>query len=264
MPAVPNHERPIDRLLEIMSILRGPDGCPWDREQSLETLKQYLLEETYEVLDAIDSGDRVMLEDELGDLLLQIVFQAQLCREEGSFDFDGVASRIGEKLVRRHPHVFGDIEVDGSAEVLKNWEAIKKQEKGDKEKSATDGIPHSFPALMKAEKLQRKVSRIGFDWDDVQDVVQKVDEELDEVKKALASGDREALQAELGDLLFATVNLTRSLEFNAEDLLNASIRKFIRRFKSVEKRIQQEGKDLHGMTLAEMDVYWDAVKREEG
>lgn len=263
MPAPPGGQ-PIDRLREIMQILRSEDGCPWDREQTLETLKPYLVEETYEVLDAIDSGDRKLLAEELGDLLLQVVFQSQLCAEEGAFTFDDVAGHIAEKLVRRHPHVFGDIDVEDSDEVLRNWDSIKREERaGTDQTSALDGVPRHLPALLKAEQVQRRAARVGFDWDDLEPVLAKVEEELGEIRDALAAGDRGAAGSELGDLLFAAVNLGRFLERPAEDALQDTIARFGRRFRRVESLVQAAGRDWPTYTLDELDAYWEQAKDEE-
>ena len=256
-------ETPIDRLLSLMRTLRSEKGCPWDREQNLQTLKQYLVEESYEVLDAIDSGDRSRLVDELGDLLLQVVFQAQICSEEGSFTFDDVARTISDKLVRRHPHVFGKVKVSGSDEVLKNWEKIKRTEKDGEPRSAVAGIPRHLPALHKAQQVQKKAARVGFDWDAVRDVMAKVEEELAEVKAAMKSRRTRRVKEELGDLLFAVVNLSRFLGHNAEEALDETIAKFVRRFQGIETRVHQQGRKMTDCTLAELDAIWNEIKRKE-
>jgi len=255
--------KPIDRLLEIMRTLRSENGCPWDREQSLQSLKQYLVEECYEVLDAIDSNDRSKLAEELGDLLLQIVFQSQICAEEGSFTFDDVARLISEKLVRRHPHVFGEVKVSGSAEVLKNWDQIKRTEKEGEPRSVVAGIPRHLPALHKAQQVQKRAARVGFDWEAVHQVVDKLDEEIAEVKQALAAGKADEIREEIGDLLFAAVNLSRFLGHDAEEVLNGTIAKFVRRFQAIEQRVHEQGRKMTDCTLAEMDAIWDEVKRSE-
>jgi len=261
-PALPG-ETPIARLVRIMATLRSERGCPWDREQSLDSLKPFLIEESYEVLDAIESGNRKLLEEELGDVLLQVVFQAQICAEEGSFRFDDVATHISDKLVRRHPHIFGDVQVADSAEVIRNWEAIKKQEKGERARSAVEGIPRHLPALEKADKVQRKVARLGFDWGEVEGVIGKIDEEVGEIKQALKSGQPDLIREEIGDLLFAAVNLSRFLGHNAEELLNLTVAKFTRRFQEIEKRLHAEGRQVTDCDLAELDRIWDEVKRAE-
>ncbi|MBU0679364.1 MAG: nucleoside triphosphate pyrophosphohydrolase [Verrucomicrobia bacterium] len=252
----------IDRLLAIMSRLRGEGGCPWDREQTLESLKQYLVEETYEVIDAIDSGDRSTLEEELGDLLLQIVFQSQICSEDGSFTFDDVAGNISDKLVRRHPHVFGDVQVADSDEVVRNWDAIKKDEKKER-KSATDGVPRAMPALQRAHQIQKRAAKVGFDWDETRQVIDKIEEEIAEVKEAITSGREDRIREEMGDLLFAAVNLSRFLGHNAEEILDRTIEKFVTRFKTVEDKAHAEGKQVTDFSLAELDVFWEDAKRNE-
>jgi tetrapyrrole methylase family protein / MazG family protein len=255
--------RPMDRLLAIMRILRSPAGCPWDREQSLKTLKPHLIEESYEVLDAIDSGDRGKLAEELGDVLLQVVFQSQMCSEEGSFAFDDVARRISEKLIRRHPHVFGDVKVSGAGEVLRNWETIKRTEKKGEIRSAVAGIPRHLPALHKAQQVQKRAARVGFDWHAAHQVVEKVEEEIAEVKQAMATEDSVAVRGEIGDLLFAVVNLSRYLGHNAEEALDETVKKFIRRFQEIERRLHAQGRRMTDCDLAELDAIWNDIKRTE-
>jgi len=257
-------DTPTQRLIATMARLRGPDGCPWDKEQTLESLKKYLVEESYEVLDAIESGDVERHKEELGDLLLQIAFQSQIREEQGDFCFDDVADRIVQKLVHRHPHVFGDTRVKGTQDVLRNWETLKAAEK---DKSAgtepLGGIPRHLPALHKAHKIQTRAARVGFDWTEVHDVVAKIEEELREVKEALKLGDAEQLREELGDLLFAVVNLSRFRKISAEEALDRTVAKFARRFGDVERRVRQSGKQLADCDLAELDAHWEAVKLEE-
>ncbi|MFH1477800.1 MAG: nucleoside triphosphate pyrophosphohydrolase [Verrucomicrobiota bacterium] len=261
----------LQNLLDIMAKLRGADGCPWDREQTLEMLKQYLVEECYEVIDAIDSGQADKHADELGDLLLQVVFQAQIRREAGLFAFEDVVDRICKKLIRRHPHVFSNVRVSGSQDVLKNWEAIKAQEKKDaadqrsgEPSSLVGNMPRHLPALHKAHHLQKRLARVGFDWNQVHDVVAKIDEELAEVKQALAAGDAEQINAELGDLLFAVVNLSRFQGLNAEEVLQRAVDKFAKRVQAVEQRVRRSGRELSQCSLAELDAHWNAVKAAEG
>lgn len=255
----------IERLLDVMRRLRGPDGCPWDREQTSESLKSDLIEEAYEVIDAIESGDVSELEEELGDLLLQVVFHSQICTEDGHFEFHQVADGISEKLVRRHPHVFGEVEVSGSGEVLQNWDAIKKQEKkeGDKPRSIVAGIPKHLPALQKAHQIQKRAARAGFDWDNIDDVFAKLHEEIDEVKEAIGRSHEEDIRDELGDLLFSVVNVSRYLGHNPEELLNHNIKKFVRRFQHVETRVHDSGKEFKEFSLAQLDVFWDEAKMSE-
>ena len=248
----------IARLLRIMTRLRGPGGCPWDREQTHQSIRHNLIEECYEALDALDANNMDEFRDELGDLLLQVVFHAQMASEAGQFNFDTVAKSIADKLVRRHPHVFGKKRADTSIEVLKQWETIKKEEKN--AHSIVAEIPRSLPALLKADKVQRKVARVGFDWKRVGDVVAKVEEELRELKGALASSDRRQFEEELGDLLFAAVNLARFEGLHAEELLNRTISKFIARFQQIERAVHQSGRRLEDCTLEEFDALWESAK----
>lgn len=252
------------RLYDVMKKLRGPDGCPWDREQTMQTLKPCLLEETYELLDAMDSPDLAQHLEELGDVLLQVVFQCAIREEEGHFNFNAVAASLTEKLIRRHPHVFGDVVADSSGHVLRNWEAIKSQERGKEPgKSALDGVPATLPALLKAQRVQEKAARVGFDWEDASGATDKLAEELAEVQEAVAAGDPQRVREEVGDLLFSVVNYCRFLGVDAESALDAANQKFARRFKSVERRAAQQGKRLTDMDLAGMDALWDEVKAAE-
>lgn len=257
-------EDSMTRLLEIMARLRGPDGCPWDREQTLDTLKPYLIEESYEVLEAMDSGDRIALREELGDLLLQIVFQSQLCSEAGDFSFHDVATAISDKLVRRHPHVFGDVEAKDSEAVLKNWDAIKKVEKGGGTASPIDGIPRTLPALAKAREVQKRVSRSGFDWLDTAPVKEKVEEEWKELEDAMESGDADRIHDEFGDVLFSMVNLSRFLHLDAEEVLRSSVDKFSRRYRRVEALAAAAQRSVLDCTLEELDAFWEQAKAGEG
>lgn len=255
----------IERLLGIMQRLRGPGGCPWDREQTLESLKSDLIEEAYEVIDAIESGNCSHLEEELGDLLLQVVFQSQICEEDGHFEFSDVATAIADKLERRHPHVFGEVQVADSGEVLQNWDAIKKAEKkeGGKLASIVSGIPKHLPALQKAHQVQKRAARAGFDWKHIDDVFDKLHEEIDELKEAISRNHEADIRDELGDLLFSAVNVSRYLGHNPEELLNHNIKKFISRFQKVEEKVHASGKEFKAFTLDELDSFWDEAKREE-
>lgn len=252
---------PVDPLVEVMARLRSPEGgCPWDREQTHESLRKYMLEEAYEVVEAIGRGDPEHICEELGDVLLQVAFHAQVARENGTFDLHDVVQVITEKLVRRHPHVFGDVEARTSADVTRNWEAIKRQEKGDTApESLMKGISAALPALSRANDVQKKAAKVGFDWDDIQGPISKVREELDEV--LAASPDQ--VEGEVGDLLFAVVNLARMLKVDPELALSGTTAKFIRRFQHIERRAAQQGRVLTDMTLAEMDVLWDEAKQAE-
>ena len=252
----------IARLLQIMARLRGPGGCPWDREQTHQSIRHNLIEECYEALDALDAGNMEAFKDELGDLLLQVVFHAQMASEDGKFDFDGVAKSINDKLVRRHPHVFGSTKARNSAEVLQQWETIKKSEKSATSIVHLEDLPKHLPALLKADKVQRKVARVGFDWKHVKDVIAKVEEELREVKNARASKSRKQFEEEVGDLLFAVVNLARFENLQAEELLNRSTAKFVKRFQVIEKAVHASGRRLEDCTLAELDALWESAKHK--
>jgi MazG family protein len=257
----------IQRLLGIMDKLRDPGGCPWDREQTLRTLTPYLLEEAHEVIEAIETGDAQHHREELGDLLFQVVFQARIAREEGKFDFADVCDSISDKLTRRHPHVFGDVSVSGSREVIKNWERIKADErkaKGDKPRSAIGGVPVSLPALVRAERLTEKAGAVGFDWPDAKSVVAKVREELDELLEAMEHGDQAHVESELGDVLFAMANLGRWLKVHPEEALRSTLRRFEARFHYIEEQLQARGKSPRESNLAEMDGLWNEAKKRLG
>jgi tetrapyrrole methylase family protein/MazG family protein len=247
-----------------MARLRGENGCPWDKAQTPETLKPFLLEEAYEVMDAIDSGDPKELSEELGDLLLQIVFLSRIGEEKGEFKFDDVVNIICEKMIRRHPHIFGEKRLESAEEVLKHWEEIKKEEKEVKSYAETmDKIPESFPALMRAYKVQEKASRVGFDWENVDGALEKVYEELNELREVYKGDDRGKIMEEIGDLFFAMVNVARFLGVNPELALREATNKFIRRFKYVEETSSKMGKKLQEMTLEDMDRLWDEGKIQE-
>ncbi|MBI3722554.1 nucleoside triphosphate pyrophosphohydrolase [bacterium] len=243
-----------------MDRLRGDGGCPWDREQDARSLRPFLLEESHELLEALDQGDAARVREELGDVLFQVVFHARLAQENGSYDLGAVAHGIAAKLVRRHPHVFAGAKVDGVRGVLETWEQHKKREG---RKSVLDGVPAAMPALLRAQRLQEKASRVGFDWKDAQGPASKLDEEIAEVKDALAKGDTRAALEELGDLLFSVVNVVRHLGGNAEDSLRESARKFERRFRSVEASAASAGEPLEGKSIEELDRLWEAAKAEE-
>jgi MazG family protein len=262
----------MERLLRIMDKLRDPGGCPWDREQTLRSLTPYLLEEAHEVIEAIESGDAQHHREELGDLLFQVVFQARIAREEGKFDFAAVCEAISDKLTRRHPHVFGDVTVSGSREVVKNWERIKadeRREKGQEARSAVGGVPVSLPALVRAERLTEKAGAVGFDWPDSKSVLDKVREELAELEEAMASGApddpraRARIENELGDLLFALANLGRWVKVHPEEALRGTLRRFENRFQFIEEKLRQRGRTPRESNLAEMDALWNEAKKRE-
>ena len=249
-------------LVQIMARLRGENGCPWDREQTHASIKPYLLEETYEVLESIDENDPAKLEEELGDLALQIVFHAQMADEAGLFTIADVLRGINEKLRRRHPHIFGDVKADTAQEVLFNWEQIKKveREKAQGRASLLDGVPRELPALLRAHRLQEKASRVGFDWNEARQVFQKVEEELAELRAAMESEQPDRMEAELGDLLFSLVNLGRFIAVNPEDALRKTIARFIARFQYIEEELARRGTTPGQVTLEEMDALWDEAK----
>ena len=257
----------IERLLGIMKTLRDPEhGCPWDREQTFATIAPYTLEETYEVLDAIQREDFSDLRGELGDLLFQVVFYAQMASEADRFNFEDVCHAISDKLERRHPHIFGEATAETSTEVLKNWEAIKSAERAEKaQHSALDDIPKALPALMRAHKIQKRCHNVGFDWTTLGPVVAKVHEEIDEVMHEAQQSvvDSEKLEEEIGDLLFATVNLSRHLGSKAETALQKANDKFERRFRAVEAIIAAQGLSMPGVTLEQMEAAWQQVKAGE-
>ena len=248
-------------LIRIMEHLRSEDGCPWDREQSHESIRSNVIEEAYEVADAIDSGSQEMLVEELGDLLLQVVFHARMDEEAGGFNFNDVCDGICKKLVYRHPHVFGDVNADTSDEVLKNWDALKKTEK--KQESFTDtlnSVPKAFPALMRSQKVQKRAARAGFDFDNKSDVYDKVAEEMVELSDADTLADNKKVFEEYGDLLFSVVNLARFLNIDAEEALAASTDKFIARFEKVEKLANERNIDMPNTPITELDKLWDEAK----
>lgn len=257
----------IERLLEVMRRLRDPEkGCPWDKEQTFATIAPYTIEEAYEVADAIRREAWEELRGELGDLLLQVVYHAQMAREAGLFDFDAVAHGIADKMIRRHPHVFGDAVVESAAAQRRAWEEVKAAERAREvaDPSVLAGLPLALPALTRAEKLQRRAARIGFDWPEPAPILSKIEEELDEVRASLAAGEpKEKLAEELGDLLFAVVNLARRLEVDAEEALRAANAKFERRFRAVEERARAAGSDPASLGLEALDRLWEEVKAAE-
>ncbi|MGQ9557884.1 MAG: nucleoside triphosphate pyrophosphohydrolase [Desulfurispora sp.] len=266
LPGQKPRRYPLDPLVQVMADLRAPHGCPWDREQDHGTLRRYLLEEAYEVLAAIDSGDMYNLCEELGDLLLQIVFHAQIARENGYFDINDVVRGITEKMIRRHPHVFGDLQVESSRQVLANWEKIKAREKGLQEQhpSVLGAVPGHLPALLLAQKLQHKAAKVGFDWPDWRGARDKLQEEMGELARALEQGQgRLAVEEEAGDVLFAAVNLVRLAGVSAEVALLASTRKFVQRFQAVEQMARCAGQNMAECSLEQLDRWWEAVKQAQ-
>ncbi|ATQ42980.1 nucleoside triphosphate pyrophosphohydrolase [Caulobacter mirabilis] len=264
-PRSSRSDHPIFRLVEIMARLRDPDGgCAWDLEQTFATIAPYTVEEAYEVADAIERGDLKDLKEELGDLLLQVVFHARMAEEQGAFDFGAVADAISDKMIRRHPHVFGDESYRTSGEQTVAWEVIKQRERADKAKHGVlDDVPVGLPALTRAVKLNKRAARVGFVWPSVNEVLDKLHEEIDELKAEIASGDKEKLRGELGDVLFVIANLARELDVEPEDALRATNAKFVRRFGYIEDRLAERGKTPDQSDLAEMDALWDEAKAAE-
>ncbi len=260
----------IEKLEDLVERLRGENGCPWDKEQTRETLKPMLIEEAYEVLDALDTQDPVELKEELGDLLFQVVFHAQISRERGEFSLADIIDRSYEKMVRRHPHIFGDADLKTSGDVLKNWEDIKAAEKGipsaslpESERSLLDGIPSKLPALHRAYQMASKASRVGFDWEKLEDILQKLHEEAHELLEARKNPNPQKVVEEVGDLLFVAVNVARFLGVDPETALGRSNQKFYRRFRYVESAIKQQGRELKNASLAEMDALWEEAKKTD-
>lgn len=255
-----------EELLNVMKRLRAPDGCPWDREQTHSTLKPYMVEEVYEALEAIDAGDDNELCKELGDVLLQVVFHAQIADEEKRFTIEDVAGAIVAKLIRRHPHVFGETRVEDTEHVIINWEEIKKQERrdsGQQQPSHLDGIPKSLPALMRAQRVQSRASRQGFDWQDVGGAFDKVEEEFAELRCEHKAGSVDTMEDELGDLLFSAVNVARFLQIDPEQALQRAVGKFEKRFRSIELELHKRKQSMRESTLEELDALWDKAKRRE-
>lgn len=249
----------VQDLEEIVRILRAPGGCPWDAEQTHQSIRRNFLEESYEAVEAIDEGSAEHLQEELGDVLLQVALHAEMERELGHFDLNGVADGICKKLIFRHPHVFGNVEVSGTGEVLSNWEVLKRQEKGqDTHTDALEAVARALPALWRAEKVQKKAKKAGFDWSDASGAVDKLSEELAELRQAMEQGTN--IQEELGDLLFSVVNVSRFLKADPEEALNAATEKFISRFAKVEEMALSQGKDMAQMSLEELDKLWERAK----
>jgi tetrapyrrole methylase family protein/MazG family protein len=248
-----------DELIKIVEKLRSPEGCPWDREQTRESLKPFLIEELYELLDALDENNTEGIKEELGDLLFQIVLQCQLSKEQGLFNINDVIENIVQKMLERHPHVFGKRDLKTSEEVLSWWEEHKKNE-GKRRESIMDEVPKALPALLKAQRLQIKASKVGFDWKNIEDVFKKLDEEIKEFKNALDRKDHKEIENEIGDIFFVLVRISNFVDVNPEEALRKAIHKFIHRFKYIETRAREKGKELSDMTLKEMDALWEEIK----
>ena len=253
-------ESAFNKLVEIVAQLRAPGGCPWDREQTNESLLSATIEEAYEVAEAARSRDDAHFREELGDLLLLVVMHSEIVREAGRFNIENVITEITEKLIRRHPHVFGESDVKDSGAVLKQWEAIKREEKKS-DQHYLASLPAALPALMRAQKAQSKVARVNFDWTELADVVAKVEEELRELKRAIKDENQQSIEDEIGDLLFAVVNLARKSKLDAEAALQSATDKFVRRFNLVEDKLRTRGKKLGDVDLAEMDAIWSEIKK---
>lgn len=250
-----------DDLIKIMQLLRSPDGCPWDKVQTHKSIRQNFIEETYEAIEAIDTEDKELLKEELGDVLLQVVFHAQMESEENVFDINDVCDGICKKLIVRHPHIFSDVIADTSDEVLKNWDAIKMQSKSQKSHAdAMDSVSKSLPSLIRSEKLQKKAAKVGFDWENVDGAFDKVYEEMAELKEAINNGDKENQAEELGDLLFSVVNVSRFLKLDSEKALYDACDKFTNRFRKVEKLAEKKGIDMKNASIDELNSLWDEVK----
>jgi tetrapyrrole methylase family protein/MazG family protein len=263
MSAENAHSGDLSRLLELMARLRGPDGCPWDRKQTPESLKPFLIEECYEVVDAIEDGSPAKVREELGDLLFQIVFHARIAEEQGQFTFRDVADAIHEKMVRRHPHVFGGDRLSTAGEVAANWEEIKLREKGNEgRRSVLEGVPRELPSLIRAHRLQERAAKVGFDWNHLIEVLPKLDEEIAEFKESLKQEDAGKIEEELGDLFFTLVNLSRFLGVNPEEALRKTISKFVGRFRAIEEHAANEGRLLRDLSLEEMEALWQAAKNK--
>ena len=250
-----------EELVKIVSELRAPDGCPWDREQTNQSLLPYFIEEAYELIESVDEKNWENVKEELGDLLLHVVFQGSIAEQDGKFQLVESLLTVNEKLISRHPHVFGDAQADEAFHAKQNWEAAKHKEKG--RDSRLDGVPKNLPSLVRAQRLQQKASYAGFDWDKVEQVWEKIHEEILELKEAQLSNNKKHIEEEIGDVIFSVVNLARFLDISAENSLRKTNKKFINRFKKVEERIKEQGKEIDDATLEEMDSIWNEAKRNE-
>ncbi|MEG1552900.1 MAG: nucleoside triphosphate pyrophosphohydrolase [Kiritimatiellia bacterium] len=254
---------PIEKLRWVLKALRAPDGCPWDREQTLASIQPCLQEECYELLSAMVGEDLENHREELGDVLLQVLFQSDIREDAGQFCFDDVVKTLTEKLIRRHPHVFGDGKAADTDAVLRNWERIKQTEHTTPKTSALEGVPAALPALLKAQRVQHKAAKVGFDWKDAEGPLAKLDEEIAELRTAIKDGDAEAIADEFGDVLFSFVNVARHLQIDAESTLRAATEKFSKRFRAVEAKVKSSGRMMTALSLPELDRVWDEVKQEQ-
>jgi len=252
----------IKNLVEIMKKLRSKNGCPWDKKQTRESLKPYLIEEAYEVLEAIEENNPEKIKEELGDLLFQIIFHCQIAKERNEFDINDVIESISQKMISRHPHVFGESECHTPEDVIKQWEVLKKRE-GKLRSSILEGVPKAMPSLLRAHRLQKRAAQAGFDWEKLDDVLLKLDEEIEEFKDAIKKGNKEMIEEEFGDIMFMFVNLSRFIGINPEDAHRKTISKFIHRFSYIETKAAEQNKELSEMTLKEMDKLWDEAKSKE-
>jgi tetrapyrrole methylase family protein/MazG family protein len=251
----------LEDLIKLMATLRGENGCPWDKKQTKATIKPYIVEETYEVAEAVDENDPAKLREELGDLLFEIIFYAQMMTEEDGIDIYDIMADIHTKMVRRHPHIFGDVKVSGADEVLVNWEQIKQEEKKAERNSVLEGVPKNLPSLLRAHRLQSKASNVGFQWENFQQVIEKLDEEFYELRHAYKTGDVAQIEEEFGDMLFVMVSVARFLRVNPDNALQKAIKKFTTRFQHIEQQVKASGKDWKEMSLAEMEHLWQESKR---
>ena len=261
MPQAPNNYRDFSSLVEIVQALRGPEGCPWDKEQTHKSLTRFAIEEAHELADAIDRNQDDEIRDELGDLLLQVVLNAEIARQDSRFDINDVIASIGEKMVRRHPHVFADVQVSGSDEVLDNWTKIKAKEKGQEDDFVRFNLPSGLPALIGAHKIGEKTKKWHFDWSRPEEVLAKVEEEVAELKEALKNKVQSEIEHELGDLLFSVAHLARHLDVEAEQALRTTNHRFESRFVLMQKLCRQDAKDFGKLTTQELETYWEKAKR---
>jgi len=253
----------LEDLVALMATLRGENGCPWDKKQTKATIKPYIIEETYEVAEAVDEDDPNLLREELGDLLFEIVFYAQMMTEEDGIDIYDIIAGIHAKMIRRHPHIFGDVSVSGADEVVVNWEQIKQEEKKDTRNSVLEGVPKNLPSLLRAHRLQSKASNVGFQWENFQQIIEKLDEEFYELRHAYKSGDAENIEEEFGDMLFVMVSVARFLKINPDNALQRAIKKFTTRFQHIEQRVKAAQRQWSDMSVHEMEQLWEQAKRDK-